>query len=239
MRIIPAIDVIDGKAVRLEKGNFAKKKIYADHPLEVAKMFEDSGIEYLHLVDLDGAKIGAVKNQKILEDIKTNTNLIVDYGGGIRNLKDIESLFNSGADQINIGSLSIQNPELMYSFLETFDTKKIILSPDVLQMKIVVNGWQESSEIHIFDYIQNYIQRGIEYYVCTDIEKDGMLTGSSINLYKAILSDFPKLKLIASGGVADIEEIAILKDAGLNGVIIGKAIYEGRISLKQLLPYVN
>ena len=243
MRIIPAIDIIEGKCVRLEKGDFSKKKIYGENPVEMAKSFEDAGIQYLHLVDLDGAKSGAVKNQKILENIKKQTKLKVDFGGGVRSMEDLTKLFDAGADQINIGSLSVKNPEIIYQMLENFDANKIILSPDVINNKIAIHGWQEESDMDIFEYIKNYLSHGVQYYVCTDIEKDGMLSGSSIELYKAILSNFKReakgIKLIASGGVKGIAELAELESAGLEGVIIGKAIYEGKISLKNLSEYVS
>lgn len=239
MRIIPAIDVIDGKAVRLEKGDFNKKKIYAEDPVEIAKQFQDAGIRYLHLVDLDGAKKGELVNQSILEKIKNQTSLTVDFGGGIRTIEDLKSLFEAGADQINIGSLSIKAPEKIDAFLKAYNADKIILSPDVKNRKIAVHGWQEESDIDIFEYIDNYVKKGISYYVCTDIEKDGMLSGSSIGLYQEILKRNNKIKLIASGGVSNIDELDELRKSGLNGVIIGKAIYEGRITLKSLTTYVS
>lgn len=243
MRIIPAIDIINGKCVRLEKGDFSKKKVYAEDPVEMAKSFEGEGLKYLHLVDLDGAKSGKVKNLPILEKIKNKTSLIVDFGGGIRSVDDINSLFDAGADQINIGSLSVNNPVAVYEILETFDPQKIILSPDVIGNKIAIHGWQEQSEKDIFEFIADFSSRGVSYYVCTDIEKDGMLTGSSIDLYKSIIektsSEFPDLKLIASGGVKELSELEQLEELGLDGVIIGKAIYEGRIKLKYLRDYVS
>ncbi|GLR16315.1 1-(5-phosphoribosyl)-5-[(5-phosphoribosylamino)methylideneamino]imidazole-4-carboxamide isomerase [Portibacter lacus] len=238
MRIIPAIDVIEGKAVRLEKGDFEKKKVYADDPLEMAKAFEGAGLKHLHLVDLDGAKKGSVQHQGILEKIKSNTGLIVDYGGGIRNESDIKSLVNAGADQINIGSLSIKDRPLVEQFIVDFGKEFIILSPDVNDRKIAIHGWQEASDIDLFDYINDYMAKGVSYFVCTDIAKDGMLEGSSIELYEEIMSNTPDIKLVASGGVTDIGELETLKALGIDGVIIGKAIYEGRISLNELTKYV-
>ncbi len=238
MRIIPAIDIIDGQAVRLEKGDFDKKKVYASNPVEVAKSFEDAGLQYLHLVDLDGAKAGSVQNQKLLERIKTQTGLTVDYGGGIRTSQDVISLQDAGADQVNIGSLSVKDPELTNEIIEQFGCEFIILSPDVMNNKIAINGWQEESEIDIMDYLEDYTSKGIQYFVCTDIAKDGMLSGSSIELYSNILEVQKDIKLIASGGVAELDELDQLKQLGLDGVIIGKAIYEGRISLKELERYV-
>jgi phosphoribosylformimino-5-aminoimidazole carboxamide ribotide isomerase len=237
MRIIPAIDIIDGNAVRLEKGDFDKKKIYAKDPVEVAKSFQDAGLQYLHLVDLDGAKAGKVINQKLLERIKRETSMTVDYGGGIRTIKDVVSLKNAGADQVNIGSLSVKDPALTQEIIDTFGPEFIILSPDVLNGKIAINGWQEESQIDIMDYLEDYAGKGIKYFVCTDISKDGMLSGSSVDLYRKILEAQTEIKLIASGGVAAIDELDELIEIGLNGVIIGKAIYEGRISLKELEKY--
>lgn len=239
MRIIPAIDIIDGKCVRLEKGDFLKKKVYAEDPLDMAMLFEDHGIRYLHLVDLDGAKIGKVQNQKILERIKNKTDLIIDFGGGIRNHQDVASLVNAGADQINIGSLSIKDIPAVDQILELYDPSIIILSPDVINRKIAIHGWQESSDIELSDYILDYSKKGIQYYVCTDIEKDGMLLGASVNLYKDLLDEFPAIKLIASGGVKDITDIEQLNTINVDGVIIGKAIYEGRIDLNNLKDYVS
>lgn len=239
MRIIPAIDIIDGKCVRLEKGDFLKKKVYAEDPLDMAMLFEDHGIRYLHLVDLDGAKIGKVQNQKILERIKNKTDLIIDFGGGIRNHQDVASLINAGADQINIGSLSIKDIPAVDQILELYDPSIIILSPDVINRKIAIHGWQESSDIELSDYILDYSKKGIQYYVCTDIEKDGMLSGASVNLYKDLLDEFPAIKLIASGGVKDITDIEQLNTINVDGVIIGKAIYEGRIDLNNLKDYVS
>lgn len=239
MRIIPAIDIIDGKCVRLEKGDFLKKKVYAEDPLDMAMLFEDHGIRYLHLVDLDGAKIGKVQNQKILERIKNKTDLIIDFGGGIRNHQDVASLINAGADQINIGSLSIKDIPAVDQILELYDPSIIILSPDVINRKIAIHGWQESSDIELSDYILDYSKKGIQYYVCTDIEKDGMLLGASVNLYKDLLDEFPAIKLIASGGVKDITDIEQLNTINVDGVIIGKAIYEGRIDLNNLKDYVS
>ncbi len=238
MRIIPAIDIIEGKAVRLEKGDFTKKKVYAENPVEVAKSFYNAGIKYLHLVDLDGAKAQKVVNQDILEQIKKETDLIVDYGGGVRSENDMRTLFNAGADQVNIGSLSIKDPDKVRAFIRLFGAERIVLSPDIKGKNIAVHGWQETSDVLIADYIRDYMKDGIAYFVCTDIEKDGMLTGSSVELYKDLMSNFPEMKLLASGGVASVEELEDLKEANVDGVIIGKAIYEGKISLNQIEKYV-
>ncbi|WP_235298950.1 1-(5-phosphoribosyl)-5-[(5-phosphoribosylamino)methylideneamino]imidazole-4-carboxamide isomerase [Portibacter marinus] len=239
MRIIPAIDIIEGKAVRLEKGNFLKKKVYADKPLEVAKSFEDHGLRYLHLVDLDGAKSGRVMHQKILEEIKSGTSLIVDYGGGIRTLEDGESLKDAGADQINLGSIAVKNLVLTERFLKSFGPEFVILSPDVKGKQIAIHGWQEESEVQIFDFIKDYHLKGVNYFVCTDISKDGMLAGSSVDLYKEIIDRQPDIKLIASGGVTKIQELEELKELGVNGAIIGKAIYEGRMTLRDLGHFIK
>ncbi len=239
MRIIPAIDIINGKAVRLEKGDFLKKKVYADDPVEVAKMFEASGLQYLHLVDLDGAKEGRVVNQALLEAIKTETALTVDFGGGVRSLGDVESLKNAGADQVNIGSLAVKKPDMISEFVERFGADFIVLSPDVNGRKIAIHGWQEESDIEIIDFIHRFAKVGISYFVCTDISKDGMLAGSSIDLYRDILQQENEIKLIASGGVADFDELGRLDEIGIEGVIIGKAIYEGRISLKALEQFTS
>lgn len=239
MRIIPAIDIIDGKCVRLEKGDFSKKKIYADNPVEMAKSFEDHGLQYLHLVDLDGAKAGKIINFKVLENIKSTTSLIVDFGGGIRSVKDVRNLIDAGADQVNIGSLSVKKPEVIDEMLMYFSPDVLVLSPDVIQRKIAIHGWQESSEMDLLDYISNFLSKGISHFVCTDIEKDGMLSGSSIDLYQEVMETFENIRLIASGGVTDLNELDRLFEIGIDGVIIGKAIYEGRISLKNLSAYAG
>lgn len=239
MRIIPAIDLIDGAAVRLEKGDFEKKTIYNSDPVTQAKIFEDAGMKHLHLVDLDGAKAGKVINIPILEKIAASTDLTIDFGGGVRTQKDIESVLNAGANQVNIGSLSVKDPDTVVNWIGKYGTKKIILSPDVKGRFIATHGWQETSEMEINAFISSYSDNGGKYFVCTDIDRDGMLSGSSLELYKDILSEFPDIHLIASGGVANIEEMELLKNIGIEGVIIGKAIYEGRIDLKELRAYVD
>ena len=234
MRIIPAIDIINGKCVRLTKGDYNTQKIYGENPLEMAKMFEGLGFSYLHLVDLDGAKSKQIVNHKVLESITTKTNLRVDFGGGIKSIADVELSFKCGARQITPGSMAVQQPELFLSILEKFGAKKIILGTDVLNRKIATNGWRKYTvDIEMIEFIRSYEQKGIKYLICTDISRDGMLQGSAINLYVEILKQ-TKLKLIASGGCSSIDEVKELKKIGCEGVIIGKAIYENKINLKEL-----
>jgi phosphoribosylformimino-5-aminoimidazole carboxamide ribotide isomerase len=234
MRIIPAIDIIDGKCVRLTQGDYAQKKIYDENPLEIAKEFEAAGLKYLHLIDLDGAKAGQVTNWKVIEMITSNTGLIVDFGGGIKTNDEVEKLFNFGVAQINIGSIAVKEPEKVVEWLEKFGNEKIILSADVKDEKIAISGWQEDSTIEITDFLKQYIKKGIEYVTCTDISTDGMLTGPNLELYKKILLTFPQLNVIASGGVSSLDDLYELKKIGVDGVIVGKAIYESRIQLEQL-----
>ena len=237
MRIIPAIDIIDGKCVRLTKGDYATKKIYNENPLEIAKEFEANGIQYLHLVDLDGAKSGQIVNYKILEQISENTNLKIDFGGGLKTNADLEIAFNSGANQITGGSIAVKNPDLFQEWVSKYGSK-IILGADVYDEKIAVSGWQETSDFDLLPFIEKYQKFGIETVICTDISKDGMLEGPSFSLYEKILSDFPDINLIASGGVSSFKELPKLQLLGCEGVIIGKAIYEGKISLKQLQNFI-
>jgi phosphoribosylformimino-5-aminoimidazole carboxamide ribotide isomerase len=233
MRIIPAIDIINGKAVRLTKGDYSTEKVYNESPLEVAKAFEASGIQYLHLVDLDGAKSQHIVNSKVLYDIATKTNLKIDFGGGLKTNEDVEVAFDCGAAQITGGSIAAKNPTLFLEWLERFGVEKIILGADCLNRKIATQGWQESSELDIIDFISNFEKKGIKYVVCTDISKDGMLLGASNDLYEEILQK-TKINLIASGGISCMADIETVKQIGCEGVIIGKAIYENRISLKEL-----
>jgi phosphoribosylformimino-5-aminoimidazole carboxamide ribotide isomerase len=248
MRIIPAIDIIDGKCVRLTKGDYSTKKIYNENPLEVAKEFEAAGIEYLHVVDLDGAKASQIINYKVLEQIASKTNLKIDFGGGLKSNKDLEIAFNSGAHQITGGSIAVKNSAIFKSWIEKYSAQKIILGadfyPDTSGGKIATNGWQEESLLELIPFIKGYQQNGIQYVICTDISKDGMLEGPSFNMYKEILeSDDLRgseaaLKLIASGGISTFDELPKLAEMGCEGVIIGKAIYENKISLKQLEQYI-
>ena len=242
MRIIPAIDIIEGKCVRLTKGDYNTKKIYNENPLEVAKEFEAAGIQYLHIVDLDGAKANKIINHKTLEQIASKTNLKIDFGGGLKSDKDLEIAFNSGANQITGGSIAVKNPIIFESWIAKFGEEKIILGadfyPDTKGGKIATNGWQEKSELVLIPFIQSYQKKGIHYLICTDISKDGMLQGPSFDIYSEILSETTNLKLIASGGISTFDEIPKLASIGCEGVIIGKAIYENKISLKQLENFI-
>jgi len=242
MRIIPAIDIIDGKCVRLSKGDYTTKKIYNEHPLEVAKEFEQAGITYLHLVDLDGAKASTIINHKVLEQIASKTSLKIDFGGGLKSDRDVEIAFNSGANQITGGSIAVKNPRVFENWIAKYGADKIILGadfyPDSSGGKIATNGWQEESSLALIPFIKDYHQKGIVSVICTDISKDGMLQGPSFEIYKQILSNVNELKLIASGGISTFNELPQLAENGCEGVIIGKAIYENKISLKQLETYL-
>lgn len=238
MRIIPAIDIIDGKCVRLSQGDYNSKKIYNENPVEVAKEFQDHGIEFLHLVDLDGAKSKHIVNHKILEKITSGTSLKVDFGGGLKSDDDLRIAFECGANQITGGSIAVKEPETFFSWLEKFGSEKIILGADAKNKKVAVSGWLEESTEDLLPFIQQYSEKGVEYVICTDISKDGMLEGPSFDLYREILEENNGLKLIASGGVAQFDDLPALQEIGCEGVIIGKAIYENRISLKQLERYI-
>lgn len=233
MKIIPAIDIIDGKCVRLSKGDYNTKKIYNNNPLEVAKEFEANGIQYLHLVDLDGAKSKHIVNYRILEDIVSNTSLKVDFGGGLKSNEDLKIAFEAGANQITGGSIAAKNPELFTQWLNQYGPDKIILGADCLNRKIATDGWLESSTLDVVDYIEKYESKGVKNVICTDIDKDGMLAGTSNELYAEILKK-TSVNLIASGGVASIQDLLDLKELGCSGAILGKAIYEGNINLKDL-----
>ena len=233
MRIIPAIDIINGKAVRLTKGDYSTEKIYNESPLEVAKEFEAAGIEYLHLVDLDGAKSHHIVNQKILQEIASKTKLKIDFGGGLKSNEDVKIAFESGAKQITGGSIAAKNPQLFLEWLEEYGSEKIILGADCLNKKIATQGWQENSETDVIDFITDYKTKGIAYVICTDISKDGMLQGASNDLYKEIITKVT-VKLIASGGVSCLDDLIKLKAMGCEAAIVGKAIYENRITLNQL-----
>tara|TARA_R110002111_G_scaffold255788_1_gene322223 strand:- start:2086 stop:2799 length:714 start_codon:yes stop_codon:yes gene_type:complete len=233
MRIIPAIDIIDGKCVRLTKGDYNTKKVYNENPLEVAKEFEANGIQYLHLVDLDGAKSKHIVNHNILESIATKTNLKVDFGGGLKSDDDLRIAFECGAHQITGGSIAANNPDVFLKWLEKYGSGKIILGADCKDRKIATNGWLEASELDVVDFINDYELKGIQYVICTDIAKDGMLQGTSNELYTEIISK-SNVKLIASGGVSSMKDLELVNDIGCEGVILGKAIYEGNISLKEL-----
>ncbi len=237
MRIIPAIDIIDGKCVRLSKGDYSTKKVYNESPLEVAKQFEAHGIQYLHVVDLDGAKSKHIVNYAILEQLSSKTNLKIDFGGGLKTNKDLHIAFESGAHQITGGSIAIKDRELFLQWLDQYGLEKIILGADAKDRKIAISGWQEAAEDDVIDFIKGYDKEGIRYVISTDIAKDGMLEGPSFALYKEILASC-NVKLIASGGISKFEELPKLNALGCEGVIIGKAIYEYRISLKEIEDYI-
>lgn len=234
IEIIPAIDIIDGKCVRLSQGDYNEKKIYNEDPLEVAKMFEDKGIRRLHLVDLDGAKAKHIVNHEVLHRIASGTSLIIDFGGGVQSDYDIEIAFNSGASMVTGGSIAVRDRELFTCWLEKFGNERIILGADCKDHKIAVAGWQESTSLDILDFIKSYEEKGVSKVICTDICKDGMLQGPSIDLYKEILAVSPNLYLIASGGVSGMQDILDLEQAGVPAVILGKAIYENKVTLDEL-----
>lgn len=239
MRLIPAIDIIEGKCVRLSKGDYGTKKVYNENPLEVAKQFESHGIQNLHLVDLDGAKSKHIVNHKVLESIASQTSLKIDFGGGLKSDEDLKIAFESGASQITGGSIAVKDKEIFLGWLQAYGPEKIILGADANNEKVAVSGWLEESEQELVPFIQHYQQEGIHYVICTDIGKDGMLQGPSFDLYQKILSrSAAGLKLIASGGISAFDELPKLAEMGCEGTIIGKAIYENRISLKQLEQYI-
>ncbi len=239
MRIIPAIDIIDSKCVRLTKGDYSTKKIYNENPIEVAKQFEGAGIEYLHLVDLDGAKAKHIVNYRVLEQIASKTSLKIDFGGGLKSNEDLHIAFNSGAKQVTGGSIAVTNTELFEGWLEKYGSSRIILGADCKNYKVAVNGWQKSSQLEVLPFIKDYQKKGIRYVICTDISKDGMLQGPSYDLYNDIIqncsnSNGQSVKLIASGGVTTLDDLNRLESLGCEAVIIGKAIYEGHIQLRDL-----
>jgi phosphoribosylformimino-5-aminoimidazole carboxamide ribotide isomerase len=238
MEIIPAIDIIDGKCVRLTQGDYEQKKIYNEQPLEVAKQFEDAGLKRLHLVDLDGAKAGAVKNWKVLEQITGKTSMVIDFGGGIKKEEDLQIVFDSGAAYATIGSLAVKEEAVFVSWLQQYGAGKFLLGADVKDEKIAVSGWLETTDIWVYDFIRKYIDHGIQQVFCTDVSKDGKLEGPSAVLYKNIMSEFPSLHFIASGGVSSMKDLEELQSIGCKGTIVGKAIYEGRIQLEDLANYI-
>ncbi|HQH19157.1 MAG TPA: 1-(5-phosphoribosyl)-5-[(5-phosphoribosylamino)methylideneamino]imidazole-4-carboxamide isomerase [Bacteroidales bacterium] len=234
MRIIPAIDIINGKCVRLSQGNYAQMKTYNENPLEVAKAFEEKGFEYLHLVDLDGAKSSHIVNYKVLYKIANQTKLKIDFGGGIKENNDIQIAFDNGANQVTGGSISIKHPEIFIEWLNLYGADKIILGADCLNRKIATNGWQQKSNIDVIDLIKNYEGKNIQYVISTDISKDGMMQGPAIELYQEIMAK-TQVNLIASGGISSLNDIKILKEIGCEGIIIGKAIYEGKININEFI----
>ncbi len=238
MRIIPAIDIIEGKCVRLTKGDYSTQKVYNEDPLEIAMTFEDHGIKHLHLVDLDGAKSQHIVNYKVLERIASKTDLQIDFGGGLKSDEDLRIAFESGAHQITGGSIAVKNEDLFMKWLKTYGNDKIILGADAKNGKIATTGWLEDSDLDILSFIQSFVKKGVNYVIATDISKDGTLEGTAIDLYKNILQQHPKIKLIASGGVAGIDDLHHANEIGCEGIIIGKAIYENKISLKDLENYI-
>jgi len=238
MEIVPAIDLIDGKCVRLSQGDYGRRKVYSDSPLEVAKSFEAAGIRRLHLVDLDGAKAQHIVHHRILEQITSHTSLIVDFGGGLKTDEDLRIAFESGAQMVTGGSIAVKSPEAFENWINTYGPERIILGADVSEGKIVVFGWTERSELDLWSFLENYVQKGINKVICTDISRDGMLRGPALELYTQILAKYPELHLIASGGVSSLKDLDDLKAAGLPAAILGKAIYEGRIQLKDLSKYI-
>ncbi|MGQ0829696.1 MAG: 1-(5-phosphoribosyl)-5-[(5-phosphoribosylamino)methylideneamino]imidazole-4-carboxamide isomerase [Bacteroidota bacterium] len=239
MQIIPAIDIIDGKCVRLTQGDYAQKTVYNEKPLEVALMFENIGIRRLHLVDLDGAKKGSVVNYKVLEQIASKTKLQIDFGGGIKTNKDIQNVYDAGADIATIGSIALKDKELFFSWLHKYSSSKILLGADVKSEKIAVGGWLETTDVSVFDFIKENMEQGVKNIFCTDISKDGLLQGPSIDLYKKIIEQFSKINLIASGGVASVKDLEELEKIGCSAAIVGKAIYEEKITIQELKQFIN
>jgi phosphoribosylformimino-5-aminoimidazole carboxamide ribotide isomerase len=234
MRVIPAIDIIDGKCVRLSQGDYDQKKIYNENPLDVAKSFEDHGLQYLHLVDLDGAKNGAVTNWKVIERICKETKLHVDFGGGIKTEAEVLQLLNLGVKQVNLGSIAVKNPKLVEAWIKAFGSSKIILSADVKEEVVQISGWLEKSSMTIFELLDQYKAYGIQFVTCTDIATDGMLQGPNLSLYNNLTTAYPDLNFIASGGVSSLDDLRLLREAGAEAAIVGKAIYEGKFSLTEL-----
>ncbi len=237
IEIIPAIDLIEGKCVRLQQGDYGQKTIYNENPLEVAKMFEGAGIKRLHLVDLDGAKGKHLVNHKVLETIASKTRLVIDFGGGLKSVGDLELAFDSGASMVTGGSIAVKNREVFLGWLQKYGSEKIILGADARDGEIAVSGWQEGTNLPVIDFIRGYWEDGIRKVISTDIERDGMLSGPSVGLYEEILGKIPDIHLIASGGIATMDDIYKLGEMGVHGVITGKAIYEGKISLKEIEGY--
>lgn len=237
MQIIPAIDIIDGKCVRLTQGDYDQKKIYNENPVEVAKSFEDAGFARLHLVDLDGAKAGKVANWKVLENIASNTDLTIDFGGGVKKHEDVELVLNSGASFVTVGSIAVKNPDLFLHWLDQFGAEMFLLGADVKDEKIAINGWLETTDIDIYAFLEKYVAAGIQQVFCTDVSKDGLLQGPSIDLYKKIVQRFPEIFFIASGGVSNMHDIEELNAIGCKGAIVGKAIYEGKIQIAALSKF--
>ncbi len=236
MKIIPAIDLVDGKCVRLTQGDFNKKKVYREIPADVAKEFEEADLEYLHLIDLDGAKQGKVVNWKIIIEILEKTALKVDFGGGVKTTEEVDQLLELGVNRINIGTIAVREPEKLEDWMRQYGTENFILSADVKGDSVQINGWQNDSELCIYDLVSRFESSGLEYLTCTDIGTDGMLNGPNFGLYKKLKNRFPELKVIASGGVSSIDDLVQLQYIKVDAVIIGKALYEGKIKLTELKP---
>jgi phosphoribosylformimino-5-aminoimidazole carboxamide ribotide isomerase len=237
MTIIPAIDIINGKCVRLTKGDYAQQKIYNENPVEVAKHFADAGLQRLHIVDLDGAKAGAIVNLAVLEKVAAAVNMVIDFGGGVKKITDVQNILNAGASMVTIGSVAVKQPEVLEEWLLEFGADHFLIGADVLDERIKISGWLEDGGIDIFDFVRNLISLGVTNIFCTDISKDGMMQGPSVDLYKKIMSQHPEINLTASGGVSKIEDVIQLKEIGCSGAIIGKAIYENLVTLEQLITY--
>ncbi len=239
MRIIPALDMIGGKCVRLEQGDFVKKKVYEKSPVDYAKSLEDAGFKYLHLVDLDGARAGASVHLNILEEICKSTQLTVDFGGGVKNTETVKKVFECGAQQVTAGSLAIKNPDLVREWLSQFGAEKVILGADVKDEIIYIDGWKTFTGVTLFPFLDDFQKAGVKYVICTDISKDGLLLGSSVELYRKIREKFPKLKLIASGGIHALDDLDRLQNSGLEGAIVGKALLENKVDLTKMKNYVD
>ncbi len=239
MRVVPAIDIIDGKCVRLTQGDYGKKKVYREDPVEVALEFQDADLDCLHLVDLDGARKGHVVNWEVIRDIQEKTALSVDFGGGVKTEAEVEQLLDLGVHQINVGSLAVKEPDTFSKWLRKYGSENFILSADVKNGNVAINGWLEDTQFRLFDIVERFESEGLEFLTCTDISTDGMLEGPNIGLYKKLIKRFPKLKVVASGGVSSLHDLEELKYAKVYGVIIGKAIYEGKIKLEELKAFQN
>lgn len=237
MNLIPAIDIINGQCVRLTKGAYDTKKVYSESPVDVAKSFQDAGLTHVHVVDLDGARAKHIVNYKILEQIATQTSLVVDFGGGIKSETDVHTAFDCGARQVTLGSIAVDAPELILDWLEKFGAERLILGADAKNRRIATHGWEKDSGIDVFDFVKDYAAKGFAYVLCTDVAKDGMLAGPSLELYYELLAELPEIALIASGGVTTMDDLYQLEELGCTAAIIGKAIYEGKISLKELEKY--
>lgn len=239
IELIPAIDLIEGKCVRLTQGDYGTKKIYNENPLEIAKLFEDNGIKRLHVVDLDGARAGHIVNYRTLETLATKSGLTIDFGGGLKQDKDLEIAFECGASMVTGGSIAVKQPATFTGWIERFGPERIILGADAKDKKIAISGWEEKTTLELIPFIKEYKEKGMQKVICTDIARDGMLRGASVSLYKEIQEEVPGLYLIASGGISSISDIEELEQAGIPAVIFGKAIYEGRIALKDLRSFIQ